>query len=357
MKILIDLGHPAHIHYFKNFIKIMESKGHRFELVARDKEVLHALLKKYNFSYTTRGKGGNNLLSKLFYILKADAIIYRVAQRFKPDVFLSFASTYAAHAASLMRKPHIALDDTEHAKFELLMYPPFTSTIINPKSFLKKFSPKQIFIDTFFELNYLHPQYFTPDAVIPAIYNIDVTTNYFILRFVSWNASHDVGEKGMSNDLKIRIAEKLATKGNLIISSEVELPDALKKYQVKIDPAHLHHLLAFAALYLGEGATTASEAIALGVPTIYINSLDAGTLQEQSEKFGLISLRNGADLENVLGNFLLNIDDNRDKMKKNREKLINSKIDGTRFLVWFVENYPNSVHEMKVRPEVQYSFK
>jgi len=27
MKILIDIGHPAHVHYFRNFIKMMESNG------------------------------------------------------------------------------------------------------------------------------------------------------------------------------------------------------------------------------------------------------------------------------------------------------------------------------------------
>ncbi len=28
MKILIDIGHPTHLHYFENFIKIMENKNY-----------------------------------------------------------------------------------------------------------------------------------------------------------------------------------------------------------------------------------------------------------------------------------------------------------------------------------------
>ncbi|MFW5804449.1 MAG: DUF354 domain-containing protein, partial [bacterium] len=35
MKILIDIGHPAHVHYFKNFITKMSQKGHSFIVIAR----------------------------------------------------------------------------------------------------------------------------------------------------------------------------------------------------------------------------------------------------------------------------------------------------------------------------------
>ena len=39
MRIFIDIGHPAHVHYFKNFIWKMEEKGHTIFISARDKEV------------------------------------------------------------------------------------------------------------------------------------------------------------------------------------------------------------------------------------------------------------------------------------------------------------------------------
>ena len=45
MRILIDIGHPAHVHYFKNFNVQMKSKGHTILFVARDKEVTIELLK------------------------------------------------------------------------------------------------------------------------------------------------------------------------------------------------------------------------------------------------------------------------------------------------------------------------
>ena len=45
MKILIDIGHPAHVHYFKNLIKIMSNSSKaEFLVTSRDKEMAHYLL-------------------------------------------------------------------------------------------------------------------------------------------------------------------------------------------------------------------------------------------------------------------------------------------------------------------------
>jgi uncharacterized protein len=163
MKILIDIGHPAHVHYFKHFIAEMQRMGHSFLITARDKEITFDLLEKYGIPYINRGKGGKSLPGKLAYILKADFFILKQARRFKPDLFLSFASTYAAHAAWLSRKPHIALDDTEHAKLELLLYPPFTKDILTPFCFRKDLGEKQIRLQSYIEFSYLHPNRFQPD--------------------------------------------------------------------------------------------------------------------------------------------------------------------------------------------------
>ena len=38
MRILIDIGHPAHVHIFKNFAHEMEKRGHELLFTCRDKE-------------------------------------------------------------------------------------------------------------------------------------------------------------------------------------------------------------------------------------------------------------------------------------------------------------------------------
>lgn len=357
MKILIDLGHPAHIHYFKNFVQLMVSKGHQFRFVARDKEVLHKLLEEYGLSFVNRGKGGKTLLSKAIYILKADYIIYKIARKFKPDLFLSFSSTYAAHVSRLMGKTHIVLDDTEHAKFELMMYPPFSDVILNPTCFYKTFSRKQLYFSSYMELFYLYPKYFKPDIDIVKSYDINLGKPYFIVRFVSWNASHDIGQKGLSYQTKIDIVGKLKKHGTVLISSEGKLPEKLSEYQIKINPAHLHHFLAFASLYIGEGSTTASECAVLGTPNIYVNSLFVGYCKEQDEKYGLCHQITDVQKINLKIDSFIENDFSRSEYELRRSKMLSEKIDGTAFLVWFVENYPKSEKIMRENPDYQYNFK
>lgn len=357
MKILIDLGHPAHIHYFRNFVSIMESQGHEFRFIARDKEVLHKLLDNYGFKYTTRGKGGKSLLSKALYIIKADCVILTEARKFKPDIFLSFSSTYAAHVSWLMQKPHIVLDDTEHAKFELLMYPPFSNVILNPTCFYKKFSYKQLFFASYMELFYLNPKYFSPDAEIVRSYGIDLDKPFFIVRFVSWNASHDIGQQGLSFKTKISLIEKLKVHGTVLISSEGKLPNELAEYQIRINPVHLHHFLAFASLYIGEGSTTASECAVLATPNIYVNSLVVGYCKEQEEVYGLCNqITDAKELEKKI-DFFINTNFSRAEFESKRKKMLEDKIDGTAFLAWFVENYPQSEKIMRKNPDYQYNFR
>ena len=85
MNILIDIGHPAHVHYFRNFIKIMESCGHSFCITARNKEVVFKLLDYYGFTYKSRGKGKNGIIGKLLNIFKADQVIFFAAKPTRPE--------------------------------------------------------------------------------------------------------------------------------------------------------------------------------------------------------------------------------------------------------------------------------
>ena len=170
MRIFIDIGHPAHVHYFRNFIMIMQNKGHDFFISARNKEVSQTLLVNYNIPYFDRGKGSNNISGKIAYIFKADWTIYKKARFFKPDLFLSFASPYAAHVAKILGKPHISFTDTENARLGILSFAPFTDCIITPESFKGNFGSKHVRFNGFMELCYLHPQYFKPNqSVLPEL--------------------------------------------------------------------------------------------------------------------------------------------------------------------------------------------
>ena len=59
---------------------------------------------------------------------------------------------------------------------------------------------------------------------------------------------------------------------------EGEIPKQLDKYKLPIDPTD-SCILYYAELFIGEGATMASECAVLGTPSIYVNSLSAEALK------------------------------------------------------------------------------
>jgi uncharacterized protein len=356
MRIFIDIGHPAHVHYFRNLIKLMQNKRHEFFVSARDKEVSIALLDNYNIPCLNRGKGSSGLTGKAMYLLKADRLLYSIAKKFEPDLFLSFASPYTAHAAKLFGKPHIAFTDTENAAAGIISFAPFTECIITPHSFQKNFGPKHIRFKGFMELSYLHPSRFSPD--ISVLRRIGLTDNepFVIFRFVSWGASHDIGQSGIPDKLKINLVKELSRRMKVFISSEGAMPPELQMYKLQISPEKIHDLLAYASLYIGEGATMASECATLGTPAIYVNTLTSGTLERQ-ESYGLLSgYRNG---ENVLQKSfeLLGNPNLKKEFQERRQKMLSDQIDVTAFMVWFVENYPESFRIMKENPQYHDRFR
>ena len=48
MRIFIDIGHPAHVHYFRYIINKLKMDGNDIFITARNKDVTHQLLNNYN---------------------------------------------------------------------------------------------------------------------------------------------------------------------------------------------------------------------------------------------------------------------------------------------------------------------
>lgn len=337
MRVLIDIGHPAHVHYFKHFTWKMEELGHHVAFIARDKEVTFDLLDSYEFKYTSRGSGGQGLVGKVLYLLQGGWLVYRAARKNKTDLILSFASSYAAHASFALGLPHIALDDTEHSKLELLLYPPFTKRILTPYYFKKDLGRKQVRFKAFIEQLYLSKNYFKPNQQV--LHHLfpgeQELTDYCIVRFVSWSASHDAGVSRLSVRDKIEIVESLSKKYRVFISSEGEMPDVLKKYQITIPSIQMHDALFYAKLYVGEGATTASESVMLCTPAVYTNSLRMGYIEEE-ERAGLLicstekeKIMNAIDAFTALTN---------EEINERQTLLLTETIDPTAFLLNYIQS-------------------
>ena len=351
MKIIVDINHPAHVPYFKNFIWEMERKGHEILITASEKEISFTLLRNYGFDFINLGTYGNSVSKKFINILPMDLKMYKAVKSFKPDIFFGFGSIRAAHVSKLMRKPCIAMDDTEHSKWEHRLYVPFTDAILTPTCFKKDFGKKQIRYNGYTELAHLHPNYFTPDPAVLDEMGLSKDDTFIILRFVSWSASHDVGQQGIKN--KIELVRELEKYGQVFISSEGKLERNLEKYKIKVAPEKLHDLLYYASLYVGEGATMATESAILGTPSIYVSSLvgTMGNFIELEQKYGLMFNYNDSDKAIEKAVELIQKPNLKEEWQKKREKLLKDKIDVTTFMVWFVENYPESFKAVKENPK------
>lgn len=356
MRILIDIGHPGHVHLFKHFAWEMKKRGYEILFTAREKEHEIYLLKHYKFNYKSLGKHYRSKWGKIWGLLKFNTLLFFTSIKFKPDVYLSHGSIYAAQVSWILGKPHIAMEDTGNME-QVKLYKPFTKHILTSTAFHTNFGEKQIKYAGYHELAYLSSKFFTPDPGIKKILGIKPSEKSILLRFVSWNASHDIGQEGLKFQDKLKITQSLLKKNyKLFISSEQKLPPELEKYKLNLPSELIHHIEAFVDLYIGEGATMASECAILGIPAIYINPLEAGTIDDQ-EKYGLLfHYRSSNHVHNKVVE-LLSIPNLEEECQKRRAKMLADKIDVTAFLVWFVENYPESVRIMRENPDYQYRFR
>lgn len=355
MKILIDIGHPGHVHLFKNFAKVMQTKGHQFLFTCRQKEFEIELLKAEGFYFKSFGKKFNTTIGKVFGLLKFGLMEFYNGLKFKPDLLMSHGSPYAAQASFFLRKPHISFEDTGNME-QVSLYLPFTDCVLTSNAFHKELGEKQIRYAGYHELAYLHPNNFEPNKDIFKSLKIDSRDRFVLLRFVSWNASHDINQSGLTLEEKQDIIHFLEQTHHVFISSEGDLPLEFEKYRINILPEEMHDVMAFADMFIGEGATMASECAVLGTPALYINSIMAGTIDEQVDYGLLFNYKNGVQVLEKIKELLADTEIKK-TFQNRREKLLNDKIDVTAFMVWFVENYPKSKKVMSDNPESQYTFK
>ena len=332
MRVLIDINHPGQVHLFKHAARAWAARGDAVLFVARDKDVTIALLEEYQLPYERGLPRRRGLAGMLLELFSKTAFLCGVGRRFRPDIVLSLGSPAAAWAATCLRVPHLAFEDTEHSTEQYVLYAPFTRWIATAVCFGRELGRKQLRYAGYHELAYLHPLRFTPDAALPASLGLAPAQRYVIVRFVSWEASHDRGHSGFSAAGKRRLMQLLAARARVIITSEQALPAELEGYRLPTSAGRIHDLLAGAALYIGEGATMASEAAMLGVPSIYVNSLGAGTIDEQ-QAYGLVYHlpAEAAAIERALA--LLDDPNTASEHQARRARMLAEKIDVTAWML------------------------
>ncbi len=333
MRVIFDVGHPGDFHALKNLGLALKEMGVEVLFTTREKEFEIELIKAAGFKYKSFGKHYKTIRGKIFGLLKFDLQMIWTALRFRPDLFISHGSIYASHAGFLLRKKHMSLEDTGNME-QIRLYKPFADVILTPEVLPIDLGSKQIRYNGYHEIAYLHPDTFKPDPSVYQLLGLAEGEPYAILRFVSWNASHDGGHKGISAADKGKLVELLGQRVKVFISSEADLPEHLQAYAYRVAPEKLHDALYYASIVVSEGATVASEAGVLGTPAIYINTIPISYCIDQ-ENYGLVY--NTTDSVKVfqLIEEILQLD--RAEFRRRREQLLNDKIDVNKFFVNFIQ--------------------
>jgi uncharacterized protein len=339
MTILVDIEHPAHVHYFKNLISLLQLRGHNVVITAIDKDITFELLEKYNLKYYSLGKHYPSIHKKLIALIRNELKLFFISLKTKPDLYISFHSPYPAHIGWLFRKKVIGITDTEHAKISNQITNPFTNIINTPFCFQQHFGKKHRKFNGYIELCYLHPKYFSPDNTVLKLIGVKDNEKYSILRFISWGAIHDIGHSGINMITKRRAIAELSRFGKVFISSEGELPKDLEKYRLKIPIEKIHDILYYASLYFGESGTMATESAILGTPAIRVSTLAKllGNFKELNEEYDLLYYYdNGEEGLNKCLEIIAN-NDSKQLWKEKAQHMINEKTDINGYLLDQIE--------------------
>lgn len=350
MKILIDIGHPAHVHLFKHSAINLVKNGWEVLFAVREKGENEALLQQFGLPYVIYGNAAKSIVSKVLSVAQKNRALYRIIRQFKPSITISHSSFYLSQVSWLCHIPNITLEDTGNME-QILLYLPFTDCILTPQSYHRNHGKKHIRYNGSHETAYIHPNFFSSlQKQAPS------APDTILIRLVDWTASHDAGHHGLSSKTIDEIISFAASSSKVKILSEKPLPTHLQHLALDIQASQLLAWLKNVKLYIGEGATLASECALMGVPSIYVNSRYAGVIKEHAKAGLLYHFKN---TEGVLekAKEILNNSEAQDKHRLNAERYLKTKINLSRFLVWFIENYPESIKIMKENPDYQYNFK
>ena len=146
----------------------------------------------------------------------------------------------------------------------------------------------------------------------------------------------------------------------MYITSERSFSKDLEKHRININPSDIHHVMAYASLYIGDSQTMAAEAGVLGVPFIRFNDF-VGRISYLDELENKYQLGFGIKTKEVQHLYdrveeLVKMPNRKEVFQERRKKMLAEKIDYAAFLTWFIENYPNSLETMKRNPDYQYKF-
>ena len=375
MRIAVQLSHPAHFHLYKNAVNNWLEHGNNVYVLIKTKDILEELLQNSKIPYYNilPIAHRSNKLGILWDMFVRDWRIMRFFQKHNIDM-LTGSTPEVAHVGKLTgcHSVNTGEDDLDVVPLFQKIAGPFIKCLLIPDICnVGTCESKAVHYPSYHELAYLHPNHFTADKSVVEGYGIDTSKPYFILRFASLNAHHDDGIRGINTEIAQRLIDILSPHGQIYITSERELEPQFELYRIRINPLDMHHVMAFASLYIGDSQTMAAEAGVLGTPFVRFNDFVGriGYLRELEDVYQLgygihaTPLSEDSTIRRADGSLqpsgtqalydavetlvAIPTEERRALYAERRERMLSEKIDYAKFLTWFIENYPESQQQTR----------
>lgn len=264
MNILIEIGHPAHVHFFAKSILRLSGAGHKVIVVTRNKEMTNALLDRFQIPYISLSQPAGSNWSLIRELIGRWIHVFRLVKAHQIQLAASISGISTSIPARLSGIRNILFHDTEDAIITNSIAFPFADKIYTPAFFLKDIGPKQVRYQGLHELSYL--QNFPFDQIEPWRRRHGLSDRYVVVRLVANDALHDRGISGLDGSFLEKLLRVISRFGQVYLTSQKKLGPEFSAYQPPIPIEEIHHLLAGAYLFVGDSPTMAVESSLLGVP-------------------------------------------------------------------------------------------
>lgn len=291
-RLLVDVGHPAHVHLFRNLVRRVEEEGGQAVVAARDKDVTLDLCRGYGLPFVSVSRPWRwGVLGMIGELCVRTARILALARRLRAHALVGTSASVGL-VGRLLGQPSFVFneDDSSVAPLFAAASYPLARFVVTPACLAhERLGRGHVTYQGYHELAYLHPTRFSPDPSKLDRLGLDPGRPHFVLRLVALRAHHDARERGIPLDVIRDLLRFLEARGRVLITSEGALLPEFERHRFPLAAADLHDVLATAALYVGDSQTMAAEAAVLGVPGVRCNSFVGriSYLEELEHRYGL----------------------------------------------------------------------
>jgi len=280
LKIWIDFLTPKQLLFFDPLIKKL-SKKHDLLCTSRDYREANELIKIRKLDVKIVGRhGGGDKAGKLLANINRMNSLFKIIQKFKPELTLSFCSPDASRISFGLGIKHIAFCNSPHHEKVMRLTVPLVQKLLIPKHIPKKeFTKYGISTKNIIQYNaldeYLIVKGKTFHNTVPKLYFEKKKTLLF--------RTHEIQAAYPSRKVDmVRIIQKMATEFpdfNIIVLGRYydeikSLKRKLGKNIVVLDKVvDSGRILSLCDVFVGSGGTMTSEAVLRGVPTLSYNAV------------------------------------------------------------------------------------